>query len=49
MTVRATRREMTMATYMTPPSCSTVLTARASGWIGTTSERPTLVSWAADR
>ena len=34
MTVSATRREMTIATYMTPASCSTVPTARASGRIG---------------
>ena len=40
---------MTIATYMTPASCSTVLTARASGRTGTTSDRPTLVSWAAER
>ena len=35
-----------MATYMTPASCSTVHTARASGRIGTTSDSPTLVSCA---
>ena len=49
MTVNATSREMTMAMYMTPPSCSMVTTARAWGVIGPTSDRPTLVRLAADR
>ena len=46
ITVSATSREMTMATYMTPASPSITPTARASGRIGPTSLRPTLVSTA---
>src|SRR6478735_10911916 len=48
-TLRATSREITMATYSTPATCSRITIDRAWSPVGRMSERPTLVRFVKEK